>query len=136
MSELNVTTTTIASISSFGSWFSVVVTVGIAAVVLSILLIALTSATRYKKLKGFLGWMVGTLTYFFIGIATLVSLSVPILILYYFIKQSSQGNTAPLWITGVIVGGYCIVCLIGWLSKKFVIDRVKKLEKESKRCQP
>lgn len=123
-------TSSILTFSDTSSLFSIVIIVGFMAVILTFFLIAMTSVTRYKKLKGLLLWLFLTFQYFLIGITTLVVLAVPTLILYYFGKQASEGNVVPIWITLSMIAGYFIISFIGWISKRFVVDRIKLFEEE------
>jgi hypothetical protein len=118
------------AVSGVPSWFSVVASVGIATVLILLLTIALSSFQRYKKIKGFLGWLFSTFNYFLMGVATLGVLSVPTYLFYYFISQARDGNTVPLWITFAIIGGYFAIAGIGYIFKKWVFDKIYEYEKK------
>jgi DMSO/TMAO reductase YedYZ heme-binding membrane subunit len=127
---LNATTSMSTNLEGAPSWFSIFILVGLAAVLIMILTMALSSFQRYKKLKGFLGWLVHTITYFFTGVGGLFAISIPGGIFYYFISQAGKGNTVPLWITFSIIGGYFGVAGLGYLFQHYIINRVKKFEKD------
>jgi len=129
----NTVNMTTAALSSDMSWFSLIILVSFVAVVLSLLVMAMSSVTRYKKLKGALEWLTTTFNYFLMGLATLATLAVPGLVIFFFGKQAAEGNTAPVWMTACIILGYFAISLLGWLSKKFVVDRVKLFEEEIKK---
>lgn len=133
MVELNNTVTAISGMSSFGSWFSTVIVVGICAVILSLFLMTLSNFERYARTKKWLMWILGTLKYFCFGILTLIVIVLPSFIIYYFLSQAHKGNVAPLKITFYLIGGYIAICIIGWLGKKLVYDRVSKFEKLDKK---
>jgi hypothetical protein len=130
MVEINNTISAISGISDMGSWFSMVVIVGICAVLLSLFIMALSSFERYARTKKWLMWILGTLKYFCFGILTLIVIAMPVLVVYYFLSQAHKGNVAPLKISLYLIGGYIAICLIGWLGKKVVYDRIKKFDKK------
>lgn len=113
-----------------GSWFGIVVIVGIVAVLLSIFVMALSSFERYARTKKWLMWILGTLKYFSFGILTLMVIAIPSFVVYYFISQAYKGNVASLKISLYLIGGYIAICIIGWLGKKIVYDRIKKFDKK------
>jgi hypothetical protein len=59
---------------------------------------------------------------------TIICSAIPITTIYLFINQAQKGNVAPLKYTIFIIGGCFIITLIGYLSKKFVYDRIHKFE--------
>jgi len=133
MVVLNNTVSAISSISDMGSWFSIVVIVGICAVLLSVFFMALSSFEQYARTKKWLMWIIGTLKYFCFGLLTLIVIALPSFVIYYFLSQAHKGNVAPLKISLYLIGGYIAICLIGWLGKKLVYDRVKKFDKQYKK---
>lgn len=137
MVTLNVTNSVSSlTLSETPSWFSVVILVGLATFIVLILGIAISSVARYKKARGIVGWIISTVPYFFLGIGGLGALAVPSFILYYFINQAKEGNTVPLWITLSIIGGYFIIVGIGYITKKYVWDRIQKYEEEYMKEHP
>jgi len=136
MSELFTVQNASASIGSFSSqtsWFGVMGIIGFVVVIISIFIMALSSLERYKKIKGLLGWALNTISYFFVGVGSLLVIALPSLVLYYFGKQAYNGNVAPLRYTFYIVVGYFIIVLVGWISETYVIKRIIKFEKHIKR---
>jgi len=83
--------------------------------------------TRFKKYLSFLGDSVG---YVFIGIVSLIVLSLPMGFIYWGYTNAKAGNTVPLIWTGVIILAYILLALIGWFVKRYVIERVQKFEQE------
>ena len=120
------------ALTNFGSWFSIVVIVGLCAIVLSVFMMALSGLKGYKITRRWVLWLISSVKYFFFGIGALLSLAVPGLIIYYFGRQASQGNTAPLKITLYIILGYFAISFIGWIASK-IINRFRKLEKRIKK---
>ena len=82
----------------------------------------------YYKGRKFIDFMLTSIYYFFWGIGFILCLSVPCLVVYYFINQASKGNTIPLWMTGIIILTYGIISFLGWIFKKFIFERVKIFE--------
>ena len=137
MPDLNTVNSTTSAISTFavaeggfGSWFSVVASVGIITIIILLFVMALSSYQRYKKMKGILGWLIKTTTYFFIGCAGIVVLALPTYVAYYFINQARDGNVVPIWITLSIIGGYFVIAGLGYLFKRYILDKVKKYESQ------
>jgi hypothetical protein len=136
-SALNSTT---SAISSFGidnggaSWFSLVVIVILATVTMLLFVIAMSSITQYKRLRGFLKWIVTTVQYFFFGLGGIGVLSIPCLIGWYFVTQAKEGNTVPVEITGYIIAGYFAIAGFGYIVKKYIVERMidyeEKINKE------
>lgn len=126
-------TNSIGGLSDSSSWFSMVVIVSLVAVVLSVSIIAISNLNFYRKSRKWLDFLLKSFSYFLFGILTLCILALPVGIFFYFFTQAKKGNVAPLWISLVIIGGYILISLIGWFSKKFIYERVKKFEKEIKK---
>lgn len=132
MVGLNATTFLALSMSnsSFGSWFSMVIIVGMVTIILCLFIMTLASFEQYARTKKWLRWLLNTLRYFGFGILTLLVIALPVLIVYYFLTQAHKGNIAPLKITLYLIGGYIVICIIGWVGKKLVYDRIKKFDKK------
>ena len=130
MPALNNTVSVISGVSDIGSWFNIVIVVGICAVLLGVFFMALSNFERYARTKKWLMWIIGTLKYFCFGLLTLLVITIPSFVIYYFISQAHKGNVAPLKISLYLIGGYISICLIGWLGKKLVYDRIKKFDKK------
>jgi magnesium-transporting ATPase (P-type) len=90
---------------------------------------AISNYERYKKVKGWAAFLLKSTAYFAFGILTLLVMAIPFGICYYFIDKARHGNVLPIWITLSLIVGYIIIALIGWLSKKYIIDRIKSYEK-------
>ena len=129
---LNSTTSAISSIEGL-SWFGTVVIVGIIAIFLSLFVMTLASLEGYIRTKKYLKFIVDSFKYFMFGILSLIVLALPISVFYYFLKQAHEGNVAPLKISLSLIGGYILISLIGYLSKRFVYERIKKFEKKVKK---
>lgn len=121
--------------SGMDSWFSSMVIVAITSVLILFLVIALSNITRYKKIKGVLSWLLNTVKFFFFGIGGIGVLSVFGLILFYFGNQAKQGNVVPIKITLLIIAGYFVIAGLGYLLKRFVLDRIKLFEEELDQCK-
>ena len=130
MAVLNNTVSGIVAVSDLGSWFNIVIVIGICAVLLGVFFTALSNFEHYAKTKKWLMWLIGTLKYFCFGLLTLLVIAIPSFVMYYFISQAHKGNVAPLKISLYLIGGYISICLIGWLGKKLVYDRIKKFDKK------
>lgn len=130
MSAINATTAVSSSMagSGVGSWFSMVVIVGILTIILALFIVALSNFEQYAKTRKWLIWLLNTVRYFGFGLLTLLTLALPIAVIYYFLSQAHEGNVAPLKITLYLIGGYIAICIIGWIGKKLVYDRVEKFE--------
>jgi hypothetical protein len=123
------------SMSSFeiagtDSWFPILVMVSIATVLILLFVIALSNFQRYKKMKGVLAWFVNSFAYFLLGVGGLLALSVPVGIFYYLIKQTHEGNVAPLRVTLGIIAGYFTIAGFGYLIKRFITERIGKYERK------
>lgn len=122
----NVTTTGVSAIQSTGSWFGILVTIAFCTVLLMLAILAISSLERYKKLWKFLRWLKGSLGYFGWGTLSLLVISIPAMLVYWELHQASKGNIVPIQWTIYPVAIYVAVSLIGYLVKKYVINRVKK----------
>jgi hypothetical protein len=132
---LNTTGMTMIGINSFitsGSWGSTFLIVAAIAIILGLFSLGLASFERYKKYSRIITWIFGSLRYFGVGIMSLLTISVVGMPAYYFINQANKGNVVPLWITGAIIGGYFVITGIGYIVKKFVVDRIRKFNKRLK----
>lgn len=130
MVELNMTTSMISGVGSLGSWFSVFIIVSICIFLLCLFISALASFEQYARTKRWLRWILNTLRYFGFGILTLLVIALPVLVVYYFLSQAHKGNVAPLKITSYLIGGYIVICIIGWIGKNLVYNRIKKFDKK------
>ena len=133
MPTMNATTSMVSSMGEVGSWFSIVIIVFLVAIFLGIFITALASFEQYAKTRKWLKWMINTIRYFGFGLLTLLTLILPVSIIYYFLSQAQKGNIAPLRITLYLIGGYAGICIIGWIGKKLVYDRVGKFEDKLKK---
>ena len=92
----------------------------------------LWNLANYTRFKKYLEWIVGSIHYAGIGVATLFTLSIPMGLIYYFYSQAKSGNTVPLIYGGYILLGYLGLVLLGWIVKKLVVKRIVKFETEIK----
>lgn len=128
MPEINMTTSAITSFSETSSWFSLIVIIGICAVLISLATMMLGSYRFYYKGRKFLDFIVNSVYYFVWGIGFILCLFVPAIVVYSFMDQARKGNTVPIWMTGLVISGYCIISLLGWFFKKYIFERVKFFE--------
>jgi ABC-type Fe3+-siderophore transport system permease subunit len=130
-------TTGVSAIQSTGSWFGILVTIAFCTVLLMLAILAISSLERYKKLWKFLRWLKGSLGYFGWGTLSILVISIPAMLVYWELHQASNGNIVPLQWTIYPVAIYVAVSLIGYLVKKYVVDRIRKynatLNKENKK---
>jgi len=115
------------------SWLGLLMTVAVCVIMLSFIITALSNFKYYKRLKGFIRWVVGTVHYFFIGIGSLIVLAIPSSIVYFAVTQAKNGNVVPFKVTAYLLGGYLLISLIGWLAEKYIIKRVSTFEKKMKK---
>lgn len=121
----------VAGFVTDSSWFGIFFIVASLGLVLSFLIAAISSVQRFKKLKGIIKFLVDSFNYFLIGIAALVVMAIPAGLIYWEIKNASEGNVAPITWTIYLVGGYAAISFIGYLAKKLV-NRIKRLNKLAK----
>jgi hypothetical protein len=134
---LNVTNTLEAyNIADAGSWGGTVIYLGAFVLLpLAIFIIGIAvlwNLANYTRFKKYFQWLAGTLSYFVIGAISIVVISIPFALLYWGYTEAQKGNTVPIEYTVYIILGYIAISLIGWFISKFVINRVKKFEKELK----
>lgn len=129
---LNSSSSAISSFESF-SWFGTVVIIGIIAILLSLFIMTIGSLEGYLRIRKYIKFLINSFRYFLFGILSLIVLALPISVFYYFLKQAHNGNVAPLKITLGLIGGYILISIIGYLSKRFVYERIKKFEKKVKK---
>jgi hypothetical protein len=121
-------TTAISGLSDIPSWFGLITLFGLMAIILSVLIIGLSGIKGFKRVKRLLLWFAKTIRYFGYGILTIAYLGIPIYLIYLLEQQAVEGNYVPIKWVGYVVGGYAVICLIGFIAKK-VVDRFKKLNK-------
>ena len=88
----------------------------------------LSSFQRYKKCKGFMRWLGNTFGYACYGIITIIFLAIPVGIAYWMYSSAKAGNVMPLWVTGLLIGGYIGIALLGWFTKKVIVDKISSYE--------
>lgn len=131
MSEVMANVTTgLDSMPTFSSWFSGLIIVGIATIILAILIVSISSLERYRRLWKFIQHIGDSFKYFFWGVGGLTILAVPSLFLYWEISNASRGNVLPIKWTLIPIGIYLAVAMIGYIFKKYVVDRIKKFHKK------
>lgn len=128
---------TTSAISSLGdptmSWFGGAMITGIIGILLTLFIMTIASLEGYIRTRKYLMFILNSFKYFMFGILSLIVLALPVSVFYYFLKQAHEGNVAPLKISLGLIGGYILISLIGYLSKRFVYERIKKFEKKVKK---
>lgn len=137
---INATTSAVSSFTSIigetPSWFSLFVMVSLAVMVVSVFAMVLSSVANYMKVRVWVKKLLGTVAYFVLGLISLVVIAIPLFLLYYFIIQAQEGNVVPLWVTGSIIAGYIIIAGLGYIVKKYVIDRIVAYEEQYRKEHP
>lgn len=127
---LNMTTSAMSSMSSLSGWGSIFLVLIIVCIALSFLMFAFSNIQRFKKLKKIFLFLGNSFKYFGWGCLSIFVLTIPSVVIYYFVKEAGQGNYIPLKWIGYIIGGYVIISFIGYIIKKYLIDRIKNLTKQ------
>lgn len=130
LATMNMTTSGTAAISSFSSWSGLITLAAIMTITLGILFMALSNISRYKRLIKLFRILGQSLSYFGYGILFIVLLAVPGFIIYYFEKEAINGNTVPIKYLLGIIAIYALISCLGYLFKKYIIDRVKNFNKQ------
>jgi len=130
------------TISIFGSyevggtptWFGTMLVMGFWTFLLGFLAIflsiSLSSFDRYKKSRKIIRWLANSFSYFGYGTLALIFLSIPCGIAYWMFSNAKAGNVMPLWVTGIIIGGYFAIVLLGYIFKTWIIDKIKTYENQ------
>jgi hypothetical protein len=126
-------TTGVSAIQSTGSWFGILVLVIFCTFFVMLAILAISSLERYKKLWRFLKWLRNSLGYFGWGVLSLLVISLPSALVYWEFHQASKGNIVPLTWTIYPIAIYAVISLIGYLVKIYVVERIKKFNKQLKK---
>ena len=132
---MNVTNSAAAAFSG-ASWFSLVIIIGIAGILIALVFSILASFKIYVKSRKALKFIINSFQYFLLGILFLVILAFPVGIFMYFYTQARDGNVMPLRYSVYIILGYIIISFLGWIFKKYVYERIKLFEVKIKELTP
>ena len=129
---LNSTVVTTTYNSLDAGVFSVIVIIAFAC---AIILLVLGSFSRYKKFRGFIGWLGKCFYYFGEGMIVVTFFGSISLVAYLFGKGVEQGtirlDIIAVWAAGVI-GGFFAIAGIGYLFDKIIWKRIKEFGKKYK----
>ena len=123
---LNATTAISSSVSSVGSWFGILLTVVLCSFMIVFTIMIISSFERYERFWKLLRALKKSLGFFGWGVLSLITLAVPSGLIYWEIHQASNGNIVPIKWTVLPVTLYVLISVIGFLVKKYIVDRIKK----------
>jgi len=118
------------------SWFSMIIIIGIAALILSLVFAILGSFKIYVKSRKTLKFILNSVQYFILGIVFLLILAFPVGIFMFFYTQAKKGNVMPLRYSLYIILGYIVISFLGWIFKKYVYERIKLFEIKIRELTP
>jgi hypothetical protein len=126
------TTESISLVNTMDSsgFISILIIIGLCAVLVGVLGFALTSLERYRKIWAILTKMGTSVLYFAYGCCVIVPLVMAYIILTWLIEIAGDWHIDPIWIV-YLIGGYVGISAIGWIVKR-TVDRAKELHKEVK----
>ena len=133
----NTTSYGMEGLASINTFAPLIFVVAISAIILGLVIYSLGSIKRFKKIWKLLDFLGKSFMYFGYGCLTLIVVVLPSIFIYWLGQTTVEGDTVPLkWIC-YILGSYFGIAGLGYLVKKFIVDKFqkysKKLEKEGKK---
>jgi hypothetical protein len=80
---------------------------------------------RFTRLRMFFKWLANSCLYFGFGLCALALITGPGYVIYWLAQQTASGNTIPLKWLLYIIGGYFGIAGLGWLFKKYIVDKIQ-----------